>query len=463
VILEGKAGTGAQIDVNVVERDGTETTLAPLVLTLARPAAFDADAERVRVLIERIRAVERRSPTADAPALRIAVFTHQLGLGGGQLYLQELLLALLLDDSVSCLVVSGADGPLRADLERAGAIVHVTQYPTWSDTEYAARQLELAHLVRAHDANVVLVNTMNAGIGADLARQLDLPAVWAIHESFQLVEYWVAAYGENGIHPDVKTSVTDALRAATAVVFEAERTRSAYLGVGDDRRLVMVPYGIDLAGIDAFLASSDRASVRRDLGLAEREMAIVSVATFEGRKAQAALVLAFAELAVDFPDAVLVLVGANASPYADAVREVVRRSGLADRVRLKGVTPRVYEWYLACDAFVLPSDVESMPRSLLEVMAFGRPVAASSAWGVPELVRDNENGLLFEPRDFDALTRALRRLLALEPAELRRLGDAGARTVREGHDASGYVEAYRRLLYGVVEDPTALPADLLRR
>jgi 1,2-diacylglycerol 3-alpha-glucosyltransferase len=96
-------------------------------------------------------------------------------------------------------------------------------------------------------------------------------------------------------------------------------------------------------------------------------------------------------------------------------------------------------------------------------MAFGLPVVAASAWGVPELVTDGVNGLLFPPRDLDAARSAIHRLLSLPPRDRSRLGCAGAALIRERHGVAGYAGAYRKLLHGLLDEPRELPGDLLAR
>jgi glycosyltransferase involved in cell wall biosynthesis len=96
-------------------------------------------------------------------------------------------------------------------------------------------------------------------------------------------------------------------------------------------------------------------------------------------------------------------------------------------------------------------------------MAFEVPVLAASVYGLPELIDDGVNGLLCEPRDIDALVRGLRRLLLLTAEQRATLGTAGAKLVRERHDASIYTGVYRVLLRGLLADPSASPHDLLRQ
>jgi glycosyltransferase involved in cell wall biosynthesis len=135
--------------------------------------------------------------------------------------------------------------------------------------------------------------------------------------------------------------------------------------------------------------------------------------------------------------------------------------GLTKRCRIVPIDSDTYRWYRAADLLLSASDVESLPRSMLEAMCFGVPIASTSVFGVPELVTDGETGFLFEPNDVDALVGALHRVLALEPSELARVGEAGQRHVLEHHDSSGYARDLLRLCRGLLESPGASPEDIL--
>jgi glycosyltransferase involved in cell wall biosynthesis len=461
VTLEGTPGRRVRIDVDVVDLDGMRTPLAPVDAVLVGATAPLAGVPRLETEIAPARDRPRRLVSSSRRSPRLAVFTHRLDIGGGQLYLQELLRHLVCDGEFPSLVVSEHDGPLRQELEALGAVVHLTEYPVRSRVAYEDRLAELGQLVRAHDAQVALVNTMGAGIGADIGQRLGIPTVWAIHESYTPEDLWSATYGEGGIALEVRSSILRAFARTSAVVFVADATRAAYSGIGDDSRLVTIPYGVRVDEVDEFRQRADRNSIRRAAGIAHDATVLLCVGTFDPRKAQSALAVAFADVAAEFPDTVLVLVGDSGSPYAVGLRDLVARLRIGDRIRLEPVLPDPYPWYAAADAFVIASDVESMPRSLLEAMAFRLPVVAAGVWGVPELVEDAKNGLLFPPRDVGAVIGALRRLLSLSADERACLGEAGARTVREHHDVWGYVDAYRRLLHGLTVDPRARPGALL--
>jgi 2-deoxystreptamine N-acetyl-D-glucosaminyltransferase/2-deoxystreptamine glucosyltransferase len=87
--------------------------------------------------------------------------------------------------------------------------------------------------------------------------------------------------------------------------------------------------------------------------------------------------------------------------------------GLTGRVRFLGAGTRedVVRLFRAVDAALLTSAWENLPHTVLEALAVGTPVIATAVGGVPEVVRDGENGLLVAPGDVEALAAAIERLL----------------------------------------------------
>ena len=111
---------------------------------------------------------------------------------------------------------------------------------------------------------------------------------------------------------------------------------------------------------------------------------LLCMGVLQERKAQLALVEAFAEVAASAPDALLVLVGYHPTPYAAFVLDAIEDLGLERRVRVLDIDPDVDRWYTCADVLVSASDIESLPRSMLESLAFGVPVLAADVFGVPE-------------------------------------------------------------------------------
>ena len=184
-----------------------------------------------------------------------------------------------------------------------------------------------------------------------------------------------------------------------------------------------------------------RAEARAKLGLRHNATVLLCLGTIEPRKAQLPLAQAFRAVASAHPDAVLAFVGATVDPLA-------RGSSSSSKGRprrshpVEPVTKEIYPWYRAADALLCASDVESLPPTVLEAMAFSVPVIATRVFGLPELIDDGVTGYLCEPRDTTQLAKAIDRFLSTTSDERAAVGAAGAAIVRKRHDSRGYAEAY---------------------
>jgi glycosyltransferase involved in cell wall biosynthesis len=149
-----------------------------------------------------------------------------------------------------------------------------------------------------------------------------------------------------------------------------------------------------------------RDEARRSLGLNGATLA------FAGRLTrQKSLELALEALAQN--DGVELLL-AGEGDERPALERRAAELGLTARVRFLGALPRerVLELFRAADAAVLSSTWENFPHTVVEALAVGTPVLATSAGGVGEVLYDGRNGLLVPPGDADALADAVRRFFA---------------------------------------------------
>ena len=149
----------------------------------------------------------------------------------------------------------------------------------------------------------------------------------------------------------------------------------------------------------------------------------------------------------DVPNAIFVLVGDG--PERASLEAQAASLGIRDRVIFLGHRDDVAELLASCDLLVLPSLYEGLPLSVLEAMAAGKPVVATSVGGTPEAVLDGETGFLVPSRDPTALVRAIQRLLT--DARLRRkMGMAGRLRVQRNFSATqmvaGVTQTYEKLL-----------------
>lgn len=132
--------------------------------------------------------------------------------------------------------------------------------------------------------------------------------------------------------------------------------------------------------------------------------------------------------------------------YSDGLYAYAHGCAWADQVRVLPVTPDTTPWYALADLMVCASDLESLPRSVLEAMWWETPVVATAIFGLPELIEHGRTGWLCEPRDVRALADALDAALGTPDEERRAIARAGKAVVRERHDMDRYAEACGGLL-----------------
>jgi glycosyltransferase involved in cell wall biosynthesis len=134
----------------------------------------------------------------------------------------------------------------------------------------------------------------------------------------------------------------------------------------------------------------------------------------------------------------LVIVGDG--PERGALEELVRALDLADRIYFAGQRSKaeISSLLAACDLLVLNSAYEGFPHVVLEAMSLGLPVVATAVGGTPEVVQDEENGLLIAPTANGALSEALFQLVS-SPVERQRLA-RGAKSTMERFRLSAMIE-----------------------
>lgn len=103
-------------------------------------------------------------------------------------------------------------------------------------------------------------------------------------------------------------------------------------------------------------------------------------------------------------------------PCRDRLERQMTKAGLADSIRFAGTVNQinVARWIAAANLLCLPSINEGTPNVIVEALASGVPVVASRVGGIPDLIRDGENGLLIAPTNSLALADALERALGRE-------------------------------------------------
>jgi glycosyltransferase involved in cell wall biosynthesis len=198
--------------------------------------------------------------------------------------------------------------------------------------------------------------------------------------------------------------------------------------------------GVDLASLGQ--AAGAAARVKQAMGLPAGTRVVGVVGRLEARKGHRFFLEAMKTVLAEEPDTIGVVIGEGKERAALALQH--EALGLQDGVRLVGYWASVAEALSVIDVFVLPSLMEGHPIALLEAMAAGKAVVATSVGGNGEAVADGVTGLLVPPADPAALAEATLALLR-DPARAARMGEAGRAAVRERFSLEAAVRANEQI------------------
>jgi colanic acid/amylovoran biosynthesis glycosyltransferase len=181
----------------------------------------------------------------------------------------------------------------------------------------------------------------------------------------------------------------------------------------------------------------DDAFVRAVPAAAPDSRMVVCVGRLCEQKGQMLLLDAAREMARRGEDFELVLAGDG--EMRPELERLIDAYGLRGRVRITGWVSgeQVRELLVQARGLVLPSFAEGLPVVIMEAMALGRPVISTLIAGIPELVRDGQEGWLVPAGDSDALVQAWCELNAAEDARLEAMGRSARERVLRRHSAEG--------------------------
>ena len=235
---------------------------------------------------------------------------------------------------------------------------------------------------------------------------------------------------------------------ADRVIAVSDSARREYLRMGlpHPERVIMIHNGTDVE-----VASGAGPDVRRELGLTSEDFVVAMVSALRPEKGHAVAIEAVRRLRSRYPQLRLVIVGQG------ELRDQLARTAadLGPAVVLTGLRPDVARVLDAADAFLQPSLQEAFPTTILEAMAAGVPVIATSVGGVPEIIEGPQLGILIPaPPAADDAARAIAALVEA-PDRRRELGRAGRAAYVQRFTAQPWLDRTRALYDDVLAQRTA--------
>lgn len=362
------------------------------------------------------------------PKIRLMQITHDLAIGGLQRVVANICRTIdrdRFDVQVLCLRELG---PFAADIERLG--IKVSLIPQIGRTDYFSF-LKVARILRSERIDVI--HTHNTQPFVDGTMGALLSGVRTI------------------VHTDHARNFPDKRRymlAERAMSFFAYRV----VGVSDHTsanlakyekiptaKIETIPNGIDGSAFDIQV---DCGAKRRELGIPDDGIVLGIGVRLTAQKGITYLIQAMPEVVARLSRVMLVIAGEG--PLEDELKTQAVRLGVDRHVLFVGPRTDMADLLKVFDLYVLPSLWEGLPMVLLEAMAAGCTIVATSVGGVPSAIENDVNGLLVPPKDPAALAAAINRAIEDEPLR-RRLALAARQVFASRFSAETMTRRYERL------------------
>ncbi len=212
----------------------------------------------------------------------------------------------------------------------------------------------------------------------------------------------------------------------------------------DGAGIQVIPNGVDVA---RFRDLRDAEARRQLVSEGDESFMLITVGRLAEAKDFPILLRAVKIAREDGAPVRLALVGDG--EMRDELSRMVRELGLEKAVNLMGRRVDIERLLCGADAFVMSSKREGLPMALLEAMASGLPIAATRAGGIPEVVRDGQDGLLVDCEDPVQLAGAIQRLC--HDGDLRtRLGKAARKSAESTFSFVNIARQYENIYHGLL-------------
>jgi len=361
---------------------------------------------------------------------RILFVDHSGALGGAELFLLDLARPYADTSTVVTFEPGRFTEQLEAQevphrvLESGGALQRVRKSGTWLEGVWALPALmrtarDVARLAQSHD--VIVANSQKALLPAAwAAHRTGIPLIWMVHDLLTPEHFgWLQRH--------LVTRVANA--SGDLVAVNSRATARAFARGGGTGPIIEIPNGLDAAPFERARQNDSRA-LRSALNLPHDAPVLGVFSRLAEWKGQHVLL----EALHDLPTAHALIVGDAAfpgdAPYAERLRAQADHPELRGRVHFAGHRSDIPDLMAACTIVVHTSTAaEPFGRVVAEGLLAHRPVVATNAGGVPEIIRPQHSGLLVSPGDPAALATACQALLN-DPTWAATLAHTGATDVR---------------------------------
>ncbi len=351
--------------------------------------------------------------------IRIMHITNDMEIGGVQGKIVSLLKNLKRDDMQFYVATVAASGPLSRQLKDVG--VQARYFPCIGRALFLRwinlyQVWKLSRWIKELNIDIVRTHLFIGGfIGRIAALLVRAPII--IHTEHNTY-IWKRFY-----HIWIDKFLARFTKIIVSVSKEVKRFTIKQERI-DEEKFVTIYNGIDLADFNI----NEKGNFKEELKIPRDAVLVGSIGRLVSQKGFEYFLVAAKGVLKIIPYAYFIIIGDG--PLRYRLKKVVESLGISSKVILTGYRRDIPRILRSLDIFVLSSLIEGLPNALMEAMACERPVIATKVGGVPELISQDENGLLVYPRDSQALCGAIVSLIK-DRDKAGMLGEAAKRLITE--------------------------------
>lgn len=211
------------------------------------------------------------------------------------------------------------------------------------------------------------------------------------------------------------------------------------------RKITLIHGGVDLATVNGFC---DKTAARRKLGFDPNKRLLLSLGHLGEIKGHDYTLAGLVKVVARFPDVHLYIGGDGQPREYQRLRNLIQSHGLQNHVTMLGEVTNAFELIAACDIFVQPSLEEAFGLVFIEAGAHAKPTVATEVGGIPDIIINNETGILTPPKDADAIALAIIKMFE-NPDWATQLGQRARERVVANFSlekmADNYISVYEEL------------------
>ncbi|MFQ5822508.1 MAG: glycosyltransferase [bacterium] len=365
-----------------------------------------------------------------AKKITLLQVVNGLAAGGGELKLLELLKNLGPQKYNIVIASVGQGGVLEQDFRQLGYPLFIFNKKHRFDVTLI---WQLVKLIKRYKVDIVMTTLFYADvIGAIAAWLARVNAVisWEVFTAPQQRRHSL-------VYRIVQRNFTKVVSVSEAIARIVINER----GVPAEK-VVTIHYGVDTEKYKI----NHHLNKRAELGIGEKEIILGTVARLTEQKGHRYLIEAAPDIIAKFPNVRFVFVGGGPLEYE--LKRQIQDLGIKNYIIFLGVRKDVVELLNTFDVFVLPSLYEGLPNVVLEAMACGKPIVATSVDGTPEAVIHGETGYLVEPQNPTGLSEAVINLLN-QPDQIILFGENSRRRAENYFSLNRQIKQFKNLFNNI--------------